>query len=98
MPRRCALLFGADSSGLSNDELELADYLVQVPAADAFSSLNLAICRYFGCVPSVHEPALPTPTLPTLATPTPTPIPTLLPTLTPTPTPPKSPRWRKALC
>ena len=43
MPRRCALLFGAESSGLSNDELELADYLVQVPAADAFSSLNLAM-------------------------------------------------------
>ena len=43
VPRRCALLFGAESSGLSNDELELADYLVQVPAADAFSSLNLAM-------------------------------------------------------
>ena len=42
-PRRCALLLGAESSGLSNDELELADYLVQVPAADAFSSLNLAM-------------------------------------------------------
>ena len=43
VPQRCALLFGAESSGLSNDELELADYLVQVPAADAFSSLNLAM-------------------------------------------------------
>ena len=40
---RAALLFGAEDSGLTNDELELADFLVQVPAADAFSSLNLAM-------------------------------------------------------
>ncbi len=37
-----ALLFGRESSGLSNAELDRCHYLVQIPANREFSSLNLA--------------------------------------------------------
>lgn len=37
-----ALLFGAERSGLSNDEVALADGLLTVPVNPAFASLNLA--------------------------------------------------------
>lgn len=37
-----ALVFGREHSGLSNEELALAGAMVQIPAAAAFSSLNLA--------------------------------------------------------
>ena len=37
-----ALLFGRESSGLSNAELDRCQYLVTIPANPAFSSLNLA--------------------------------------------------------
>jgi tRNA/rRNA methyltransferase len=40
--RRVGLLFGAERTGLTNDELVLADALVTVPANPAFASLNLA--------------------------------------------------------
>jgi tRNA/rRNA methyltransferase len=40
--RRVGLVFGAERSGLTNDELLLADALVSVPLNPAFSSLNLA--------------------------------------------------------
>lgn len=37
-----ALVFGREHSGLSNDELELCSYHVNIPANPAYSSLNLA--------------------------------------------------------
>jgi TrmH family RNA methyltransferase len=37
-----ALVFGRERSGLSNDELELCQALVNIPTAEAYSSLNLA--------------------------------------------------------
>ena len=37
-----ALLFGRESSGLSNDELDRCHYLVHIPANPEYSSLNLA--------------------------------------------------------
>jgi tRNA/rRNA methyltransferase len=37
-----ALLFGAERSGLSNDEVALADAVLTVPVNPAFASLNLA--------------------------------------------------------
>jgi len=37
-----ALLFGREDSGLSNDELELCNYLVHIPTNPDFSSLNIA--------------------------------------------------------
>ena len=39
---RPALLFGAERSGLTNDEVAMADSLVTAPLNPAFSSLNLA--------------------------------------------------------
>lgn len=47
---RCALLFGREQSGLSNDELALCQRVIRIPTEEAFSSLNLAhavqICAY----------------------------------------------------
>jgi tRNA (cytidine32/uridine32-2'-O)-methyltransferase len=37
-----ALVLGRESSGLSNEELELCHYLTRIPADPGFSSLNLA--------------------------------------------------------
>jgi len=39
---RAALLFGRESRGLTNRELDRCHYLVRIPANPAFSSLNLA--------------------------------------------------------
>ena len=39
---RVALVFGSEKSGLSNEELTLCNYHVQIPADDAYPSLNLA--------------------------------------------------------
>jgi len=38
-----AILFGAERTGLSNDELEQCQWLVTIPAAPAYASLNLAM-------------------------------------------------------
>ena len=35
-------IFGPESSGLSNDELNNADYLVKIPTSKKFSSINLS--------------------------------------------------------
>lgn len=40
--RRAGLLFGPERSGLTTDDVALADAIVQVPLNPAFSSLNLA--------------------------------------------------------
>ena len=37
-----AIVFGRESSGLSNDELELCNSVVQIPTNKEFSSLNIA--------------------------------------------------------
>lgn len=37
-----ALLFGREDSGLTNEELELCNYLVHIPTNPAYSSLNVA--------------------------------------------------------
>ncbi|NOY67513.1 MAG: tRNA (cytosine(32)/uridine(32)-2'-O)-methyltransferase TrmJ [Gammaproteobacteria bacterium] len=37
-----ALVFGRERTGLSNEELQLCHYLVNIPSNDQFSSLNLA--------------------------------------------------------
>lgn len=37
-----ALLFGRESSGMTNEELERCQYLVRIPVEETFSSLNLA--------------------------------------------------------
>jgi len=39
---KVALLFGRENNGLSNEELALCHYLVQIPANPNYSSLNLA--------------------------------------------------------
>lgn len=39
----CAVLFGREASGLTNDELQLCHLHLQIPAAPAYPSLNLAM-------------------------------------------------------
>ena len=39
--QKIGIIFGPESSGLSNDELNCADYLVKIPTNKKFSSLNL---------------------------------------------------------
>ena len=40
--RKIGFLFGPEASGLSNDEISCADYLVKIPSNKKFSSLNLS--------------------------------------------------------
>ncbi|MBA1337791.1 MAG: tRNA/rRNA methyltransferase [Pelagibacterales bacterium] len=40
--KKIGILFGPEASGLSNDELNSADYLVKIPTNKNFSSLNLS--------------------------------------------------------
>ena len=40
--RKVGILFGPEASGLSNDEISCADYLVKIPSNKKFSSLNLS--------------------------------------------------------
>tara|TARA_B100000686_G_scaffold330640_1_gene393169 strand:- start:107 stop:832 length:726 start_codon:yes stop_codon:yes gene_type:complete len=40
--RKIGILFGPEASGLSNDEISCADYLVKIPSNKKFSSLNLS--------------------------------------------------------
>ena len=40
--RKIGILFGAEASGLSNDEISYSDYLVKIPTNKKFSSLNLS--------------------------------------------------------
>ncbi|MBF0255394.1 MAG: tRNA (cytosine(32)/uridine(32)-2'-O)-methyltransferase TrmJ [Gammaproteobacteria bacterium] len=46
---RVALVFGRESSGLSNEELGLCHYLVHIPSNPAYSSLNLAMAVQVIC-------------------------------------------------
>jgi len=40
--QKVGIIFGPEASGLSNDELNCADYLVKIPTNKKFSSLNLS--------------------------------------------------------
>ena len=40
---RVALLFGAERTGLTNEELEAAHLLIRIPACESYPSLNLAM-------------------------------------------------------
>ena len=44
-----AILFGRESSGLSNEELELSNMMLQIPANPEYSSLNLAAAVQIIC-------------------------------------------------
>lgn len=49
-PERCAIMFGAERSGLDSDELAMARTIITVPINPQFGSLNLAqaviLCAY----------------------------------------------------
>ena len=47
--RKIGILFGPEASGLSNDEINCADYLVKIPANNKFSSLNLSHSAIIFC-------------------------------------------------
>jgi len=47
--RKIGILFGPESSGLSNDEINCADYLVKIPSSKKFSSLNLSHSAIIFC-------------------------------------------------
>ena len=40
--KKIGILFGPEASGLSNDEISCADFLVKIPSNKKFSSLNLS--------------------------------------------------------
>ena len=47
--RKVGILFGPEASGLSNDEINCADYLVKIPSNKKFSSLNLSHSAIIFC-------------------------------------------------
>ncbi|SVD39792.1 uncharacterized protein METZ01_LOCUS392646, partial [marine metagenome] len=47
--KKIGILFGSESSGLSNDEISCADYLVKIPSNKKFSSLNLSHSAIIFC-------------------------------------------------
>tara|TARA_B100000029_G_scaffold218619_1_gene216439 strand:+ start:43 stop:768 length:726 start_codon:yes stop_codon:yes gene_type:complete len=47
--RKIGVLFGPEASGLSNDEISCADYLVKIPSNKKFSSLNLSHSAIIFC-------------------------------------------------
>jgi len=47
--RKVGILFGPEASGLSNDEISCADYLVKIPSNQRFSSLNLSHSAIIFC-------------------------------------------------
>ena len=47
--QKIGIIFGPESSGLSNDEINYADYLVKIPANNKFSSLNLSHSAIIFC-------------------------------------------------
>lgn len=46
---RAALVFGREHSGLTNDELQLGNFMVSIPCNPEFSSLNLAAAVQIFC-------------------------------------------------
>ena len=47
--RKIGILFGPEASGLSNDEINSANYLVKIPSNKKFSSLNLSHSAIIFC-------------------------------------------------
>ncbi len=47
--KKVAILFGPEASGLSNDEISCANYLVKIPSNKKFSSLNLSHSAIIFC-------------------------------------------------
>ena len=47
--QKIGVLFGPEASGLSNDEINCADYLVKIPTNNKFSSLNLSHAAIIFC-------------------------------------------------
>ena len=47
--RKIGIIFGPEASGLSNDEINCADYLVKIPSNKKFSSLNLSHSAIIFC-------------------------------------------------
>jgi len=47
--KKIGILFGPEASGLSNDEISCADYLVKIPSSKKFSSLNLSHSAIIFC-------------------------------------------------
>jgi len=47
--RKIGILFGPEASGLSNDEISCADFLVKIPSNRKFSSLNLSHSAIIFC-------------------------------------------------
>ena len=47
--KKIGILFGPEASGLSNDEISYADYLVKIPTNKKFSSLNLSHSAIIFC-------------------------------------------------
>ncbi len=47
--QKIGIIFGPEASGLSNDEVNFADYLVKIPTNNEFSSLNLAHSSIIFC-------------------------------------------------
>jgi TrmH family RNA methyltransferase len=41
-PMKIALMFGKESRGLTNDEIELADIVIRIPSSDEYPTLNLS--------------------------------------------------------
>ncbi len=62
-PIRTAIVFGRESSGLSNAELDLCDFQIMIPANPDYSSLNLASAVQIICYElrqaALHHLALP---------------------------------------
>ena len=46
---KIGIVFGPEASGLSNDEINYADYLVKIPTNKKFSSLNLSHSAIIFC-------------------------------------------------
>ena len=46
---QCAIVMGTESSGLTNEQMALCRYLVNIPANAAYSSLNLAMATQIIC-------------------------------------------------
>lgn len=44
-----AIIFGRESSGLSNKEMELGNYVIRIPANERYSSLNIAAAVQLIC-------------------------------------------------
>ena len=47
--KKIGILFGPEASGLSNDEINCANYLVKIPSNEKFSSLNLSHSAIIFC-------------------------------------------------